>query len=88
MRQLRTMFEKRHGLLTFLQAYGYGCYCLNLGETPMSGMVQGIAPKDAKDEVCQKYTQCLKCAKIDHGDNCTPENRAYTVRCYYDWIYY
>ena len=41
---------------------------------------QGVTPLDLKDELCHKYTQCVKCAKIQHSDFCTPENRVYEVQ--------
>merc|ERR1712193_520539 len=73
MKQLQAQLVNRHGFRNFTKIYGYGCYCLNLGERPMTGMVQGVEPVDEIDRVCQKYTQCIKCLKHDHGDSCQPE---------------
>ena len=78
--QLSSMFQYRHGMQNYLKTYGYGCYCLNLGEKPMSGMVRGVEPVDEMDRHCYRYTQCIKCLKIDHGDHCTPENIQYEVQ--------
>ena len=35
----------------------FRCYCLNLGEKPMSGMVSGVEPIDELDHHCYRYTQ-------------------------------
>jgi len=77
MEQLSAMFQKAHGMSNYLKTYGYGCYCLNLGEKPMTGLVSGVEPIDEMDRHCYRYTQCIKCLKIDHGDHCTPENAKY-----------
>ncbi|CAG5081628.1 Oidioi.mRNA.OKI2018_I69.PAR.g9927.t1.cds [Oikopleura dioica] len=77
MKQLAAQLVERHGFANYTKIYGYGCYCLNLGERPMSGMVQGVEPVDEIDQVCQKYTQCVKCLKHDHGDYCQPESINY-----------
>ncbi|CBY39064.1 unnamed protein product [Oikopleura dioica] len=77
MKQLQAQLVNRHGFRNYTKIYGYGCYCLNLGERPMTGMVQGVEPIDEIDRVCQKYTQCVKCLKHDHGDSCQPESVNY-----------
>ena len=38
----------------------------------MSDMGYG-KPVDALDTVCQAYKQCLKCARMKHGDTCIGE---------------
>ena len=41
---------------------------------------QGYLPVDELDRHCWRYTQCIKCAKQDHGDGCTPEDIDYWVK--------
>ena len=38
----------------------FRCYCLNLGEKPMSGMVSGVEPIDELDHHCYRYTQEIR----------------------------
>jgi len=50
----------------------YGCNCLILGDRPMSDPGHG-PPVDALDTVCKAYKDCLKCARMTHGDTCIGE---------------
>ena len=45
---------------------------LFLGDRPMSDMGHG-RPVDALDTVCKAYKECLKCARMKHGDTCIGE---------------
>lgn len=65
-----------------MKIYGYGCYCLNLGDRPLSGMMSGVIPVDDVDEMCFRWTKCNRCATIDYGETCSPESVKYrfTVR--------
>merc|ERR1739848_372624 len=47
----------------------YGCNCLILGDRPMSDPGLG-KPVDALDSVCKKYKECVKCARLTHGEKC------------------
>ena len=53
--------------------WAYGCNCMILGDRPMSDPGHG-PPVDALDTVCKKYKDCVKCARMTHGDTCYPEN--------------
>ena len=49
--QFEDMFRNEfnnHTLL--LRFYAYGCYCLNLGDRPMAGIMTGMEPADLLDE--------------------------------------
>ena len=49
--QFEAMFRQtfqNHTLL--LRFYAYGCYCLNLGDRPMAGIMTGMEPADLLDE--------------------------------------
>ena len=52
--------------------FAYGCNCLILGDFPMSDPGHG-PPVDALDTVCKAYKDCLKCARITHGEDCLAE---------------
>jgi len=52
--------------------WAYGCNCLILGDRPMSDPGHG-PPVDALDTVCKAYKDCLKCARMEHGDTCIGE---------------
>jgi len=52
--------------------WAYGCNCLILGDRPMSDPGYG-PPVDALDSVCKAYKDCVKCAKMTHGDECIGE---------------
>jgi len=56
--------------------WGYGCNCFGLGDRPMSEGLNNIAV-DELDESCKKYKECLKCATMEHGDECIPEFKSY-----------
>ena len=75
--------EKRYNQLTAMMTHynpdfderkywSYGCNCMILGDRPMSDPGHG-PPVDALDTVCKKYKDCLKCARMRHGDSCIPE---------------
>ena len=44
----------------------------NSGDRPMSDPGHG-PPVDALDSVCKAYKDCVKCAKMTHGDECIGE---------------
>ena len=69
-----------YSLLKIFQIYGYGCYCLNLGDRPLSGMMSGVVPVDDVDHMCFKWTKCNRCASMDHGDSCSAETTKYRFR--------
>jgi len=52
--------------------WAYGCNCLILGDRPMSDPGYG-PPVDSLDAVCKEYKDCLKCARMKHGDSCIGE---------------
>lgn len=52
--------------------WAYGCNCLILGDRPMSEAGLG-PPVDDLDASCKKYKECLKCAKMEFGDQCISE---------------
>merc|ERR1712176_1360409 len=52
--------------------WAYGCNCLILGDRPMSDPGYG-PPVDPLDAVCKAYKDCVKCAKMTHGDMCIGE---------------
>jgi hypothetical protein len=52
--------------------WAYGCNCLILGDRPMSDPGYG-PPVDALDSVCKEYKDCVKCARMKHGDSCIGE---------------
>ncbi len=66
-------------IFILFQLYGYGCYCLNLGGSPMSGLneLNGVKPMDDIDRTCFHWTRCNRCAAIDHGEKCKAEDRSY-----------
>ena len=48
--QFEAMFRQtfqNHTLL--LRFYAYGCYCLNLGDRPLAGIMTGMEPADLLD---------------------------------------
>ena len=61
----------------FIKIYGYGCYCLNLGDRPLTGNLSGVEPVDETDALCHKWTKCNRCARHDHDEFCTPETVKY-----------
>ena len=48
----------------------------SLGDRPMSDPGHG-PPVDALDTVCKAYKDCLKCARMEHGDSCIGEFTRY-----------
>lgn len=73
------MFLSLYSKQDLYNFYGYGCYCLNLGDRPMSGSTFGRPPVDEKDRHCYDLQQCNKCAKIEHGSQCLSELTNYQV---------
>ena len=60
-----------------MKVYGYGCYCLNLGDRPLSGIMTGVYPVDPQDLHCFEFTKCNRCVTFDFGPDCTPEQVNY-----------
>lgn len=52
--------------------WGYGCNCFHLSDRPMTDGL-GLAVVDKLDDTCKKYKECLKCAAMEHGDDCVGE---------------
>jgi len=53
--------------------WSYGCNCLILGsDRPMSDPGHG-PPIDSLDTVCKAYKDCVKCARMEFGEQCIPE---------------
>lgn len=52
--------------------WAYGCNCLILGDRPMSDPGHG-PPIDSLDTVCKAYKDCVKCARMEFGEQCIPE---------------
>ena len=77
--QVKGMFLSLYSKRDLYDFYGYGCYCLSLGDRPMSGNTFGRTPVDAKDTHCYNWQQCAKCAKVDHGSDCLSELTNYNV---------
>lgn len=71
------MFDNFYTPQQLLNTYGYGCYCLNLGDRPLAGIMTGVYPVDAKDRHCFEFTRCNRCVTFDYGEACTPEQVAY-----------
>jgi len=57
----------------------YGCQCLMLGDRPMSDPGLG-PPVDQLDAVCKAYKDCLKCARMEYGEECIGEFHAYKYK--------
>jgi len=70
--QLTRMMEFFNDEFDERKYWTYGCNCLILGDRPMSDPGHG-PPIDALDTVCKKYKDCLKCARMKHGDTCIGE---------------
>ena len=82
-KQTYGMFKRFYTFDQWIKIYGYGCYCLNLGDSPMSGSTHGVSAVDDTDRHCQKWTRCNKCASIDTGNKeCKPETVNYHVRSF------
>jgi hypothetical protein len=65
MRHYNPSFDER-------KYWTYGCNCLILGDRPMSDPGHG-PPVDALDTVCKAYKDCVKCARLTHGEQCIGE---------------
>merc|ERR1712064_148630 len=74
--QLNDMMEHYNADFDERKYWAYGCHCLILGDRPMSDMGHGL-PVDALDTVCKKYKDCLKCARMTHGEGCVGEFHQY-----------
>ena len=70
--------QLRYDKKDLMKLHGYGCYCLNLGDRPLSSSTYGVDPRDEIDQLCRSWTRCNKCSGIDI-DGCTPETKGYTV---------
>jgi len=75
--QLKDMFVALYSEDEFYDFYGYGCYCLSLGDRPMSANSFQRQPVDEKDSHCYQYALCNKCAKIDNDHTCISEMTNY-----------
>jgi len=75
--QFREIFLHYYENAELMKVYGYGCYCLNLGDRPLSGIMTGVYPVDEKDMHCFEFTKCNRCVTFDHGPDCTPEQVNY-----------
>lgn len=73
----RRMFLDFYSREDLTRIYGYGCYCLNLGDRPLTGNLSGVVPVDETDALCHKWTKCNRCAQHDHDEFCTPETVKY-----------
>merc|ERR1712141_207489 len=67
--QLTEMMENYNADFDERQYWAYGCNCFILGDRPMSDPGHG-PPVDSLDAVCKAYKDCVKCAKMEHGDAC------------------
>ena len=89
--QFQTMFRHFYSAQQLINTYGYGCYCLNLGDRPLAGILAGVYPVDAKDKHCFEFTRCNRCVTFDFGPDCTPEQIDYNVSIIwyilYDMLY-
>lgn len=74
--QLVDMMENYNSDFDERKYWAYGCNCLILGDRPMSDPGHG-PPVDALDTVCKAYKDCLKCARMEHGDSCIGEFTKY-----------
>merc|ERR1712147_266240 len=77
--QLVSMMENYNPSFDEKKYWAYGCNCLVLGDRPMSDPGKG-APVDALDTTCKKYKDCLKRARMNHGDVCIGEFHQYGMR--------
>ena len=55
--QFREIFLHYYEQADLMNVYGYGCYCLNLGDRPLSGIMTGVYPVDDKDRHCFEFTK-------------------------------
>lgn len=75
--QFSGMFSHFYTEEQLIKTYGYGCYCLNLGDRPLAGIMTGVFPVDKKDKHCFEFTRCNRCVTFDFGPECTPEQISY-----------
>lgn len=75
--QFQAMFRHFFTNDQLMKTYGYGCYCLNLGDRPLAGIMTGVYPVDDKDKHCFEFTRCNRCVTFDYGPDCTPEQIEY-----------
>ena len=85
--QYQAMFKHFFTNDQLMKTYGYGCYCLNLGDRPLAGVMTGVYPVDEKDKHCFEFTRCNRCVTFDFGPDCTPEQVEYDVRYSYSIAY-
>ena len=50
--QFQAMFKHFYTNAQLMKTYGYGCYCLNLGDRPLAGVMTGVYPVDDKAQSC------------------------------------
>ncbi|CBY38443.1 unnamed protein product [Oikopleura dioica] len=72
------MFMSKYDFPDLLEVYSYGCYCLSMGDRPLSGTGANQPPVDARDVQCKAWTTCYKCARIDVNNKCQPETVNYS----------
>ena len=77
--QLVSMMENFNPDFDEKKYWAYGCNCLVLGDRPMSDPSKG-QPVDEMDTTCKRYKDCLKCARMNHGDVCIGEFHQYSMR--------
>ncbi|CAG5090952.1 Oidioi.mRNA.OKI2018_I69.PAR.g12784.t1.cds [Oikopleura dioica] len=65
---------------TLLKFYSYGCYCLNLGDRPLTGILAGFKPTDLIDKTCFQWTKCNRCVLNDYGPTCLAEITKYSYK--------
>jgi len=70
--QLEEMMEFYSDDFDSRKYWTYGCNCFLLGDRPMSDPGMG-QPVDALDGLCKQYKDCLKCARMEHGESCLGE---------------
>jgi len=77
--QLVSMMENFNPSFDEKKYWSYGCNCLVIGDRPMSDPGRG-KPVDAMDTTCKRYKDCLKCARMNHGEACIGEFQQYGMR--------
>lgn len=77
--QLIKMMENYNPNFDDKKYWTYGCNCLMLGDRPMSDPGKGKAV-DELDATCKRYKDCLKCARMNHGETCLGEFHQYGMR--------
>ena len=48
------MFDNFYTPQQLINTYGYGCYCLNLGDRPLAGIMTGVYPGNFYSLKCSK----------------------------------